>query len=348
MKKVISVILAVMISLSCLALFASAADSYPVETAFSKNGAYTVTAEIFECDEADYDYYKVWYPAELADIEGKLPVIIFNNSSGMTDNTVETQTMMKAFASWGFIGLTNNHKKTGFGDSASKGLDFLMALAADEESIFYDRIDFDAVGLCGHSQGGSGAFNAASEGMYANSHMFTSICAISAPHSELAASEWQQTPYNISKVSAPAFLIAGTKSDEAGYMLDSGICPLGMGLIANMKAINNDNVVIGRIKDAWHVDTQAESQAYAIAWFMWTLKGDEFAATAFTGEGAELFNNNKWQDVYNKQSENLPENPDPYDPEVFDNSIFIEIYKAFSDIIDRILNFFMSLISNFV
>ena len=56
----------------------------------------------------------------------------------------------------------------------------------------------------------------------------------------------------------------------------------------------------------------------------------------------------KWQDVYNKQSKDLPENPDPYDPAVFDNSIFIEIYKAFSDIIDRILNFFMSLISNFV
>lgn len=338
MKKIISVILAVLTAFSCFVFVSFGAEAgYPVEEKFSKNGESEVKTASFESGEQDYDRYDIWYPAELENSTEKYPVIIYNNSSGMTDATVDTQNMMTAFASWGFVALGNDHTSSGFGDSASKGLDFLMKLAADEESIFYGKLDFDAVGLCGHSQGGTATFNAASEGKYANSYVFKSICAISTPHTELAASDWQKTPYDPSKVSIPTFLIAGTKSDEAGYALDSGICPLGMGLIANMKAINNDNVIIGRIIDAWHVDTQSASQTYAIAWFMWTLKGDSFAATAFTGDNAELFRNDKWQDVYNKQSQNLPENPDPYNPEI--GGVFTKIFNSLADFIIRIIDF---------
>lgn len=344
MKKIVSIIMAMIMSLSCLSFFSFASEeAYPVEAKYSENGEHKVKTATFDSGEEAYEYYKVWYPAELENSTEKYPVIIYNNSSGMTDDTRETVKMMTAFASWGFVGLSNDHMSTGHGDSASAGLDFLMTLAADEESIFYGKLDFNAVGLCGHSQGASASINAASEGKYENSHMFKSICAISAPHSELAASEYQNTPYDASKVKVPAFLMGGTKSDEAGYVLDSGICPLGMGLIANMKAIDNDNVIIGRIKDAWHVDTQEESQPYVIAWFFWTLLGDEFAATAFTGDDAELYRNEKWQDVYNKQSENLPENPDPYDAETV--KTLTNIIRGLSEFFNRIINFIKNLFS---
>ena len=344
MKKIVSIILALIISLSCLSFCAFASEAeYPVEAKYSVNGAHKVKTAVFESGEEDYEYYKVWYPAELENSTEKYPVIIYNNSSGMTDESDDTVNMMTAFASWGFIGLSNDHTLTGNGDSASKGLDFLIALASDEESIFYGRVDFVAVGVCGHSQGGSASINAASEGKYENSGMFKSICAISAPHSELAASDYQKTPYDASKVKVPAFLIAGTKSDEAGYVLDSGICPLGMGLIANMKAIDNENVIIGRITDAWHVNTQSRSQAYVIAWFCWTLTGDEFAATAFTGDSAEIFRNTKWQDVYNKQSEDLPEDPDPYNAEVVET--LTKIASALSDFFNRLMSFVKKLLN---
>lgn len=343
MKKIISVMLALIISLSCLAFFTFAAEeNYSVEAKYSENGKYEVKTVTFDSGEEDYEYYKVWYPAELENSTEKYPIIIYNNSSGMTDDTTDTVNMMTAFASWGFVGLSNDHTLTGNGDSASKGLDFLIALAADEDSIFYGKLNFDAVGVCGHSQGGSASINAASEGKYENSHIFKSICAISAPHSELAASDYQKTPYDASNVKVPAFLIGGTKSDEAGYILDSGICPLGMGLIANMNAIDNDNVVIGRIVDAWHVDTQSESQPYVIAWFCWTLLGDEFAATAFTGDDAEIYRNPKWQDVYNKQSENLPENPDPYDAELIQN--LTNKLRLISDFFKSLINFVKTLL----
>lgn len=342
MKKIISIILALIIALSSLSFFSFAAEeNYPVEAKFSENGDYEVKTVTFDSGEEDYEYYKVWYPADLENSTKKYPIIIYNNGTGLTDDSRDTVNMMTAFASWGFIGLSNDHTATGNGDSASKGLDFLISLSEDEESIFYGKLDFDAVGVCGHSQGGSASINAASEGKYANSHMFKSICAISAPHSELAASDYQKTPYDASKVKVPAFLIGGTKSDEAGYIFDSGICPLGMGLIANMKAIDNDNVIIGRVVDAWHVDTQSESQPYVIAWFCWTLLGDEFAATAFTGDNAEIYRNTKWQDVYNKQSEDIPEDPDPYDAEA--TQTLQTIFSAISEFFNRLMNFIKNL-----
>lgn len=342
MKKITSIILALIVSLSCLSFCSFAAEeNYPVEAKFSENGEYEVKTVTFDSGEEDYEYYTVWYPADLENSTEKYPIIIYNNSSGMKDTSKDTINMMTAFASWGFIGLSNDHMSTGHGDSASKGLDLLISLSADEESIFYGKLDFEAVGVCGHSQGGSASINAASEGKYENSHMFKSICAISAPHSELAASDYQKTPYDATKVNVPAFLIGGTKSDEAGYRYDSGISPLGMGLIANMKAIDNDNVIIGRIVDAWHVDTQSESQPYVIAWFRWTLMGDEFAATAFTGDNAELYRNTAWQDVYNKQSEDLPENPDPYNAEAAQN--LKNILDAMSDFFKRFIDFIKNL-----
>lgn len=342
MKKITAIFLALIISISCLSVFAFAAEeNYPVEAKYSENGEHKVKTVTYDSGEEDYEYYTVRYPEALESSTEKYPIIIYNNSSGMTDDTRDTVNMMTAFASWGFVALSNDHTATGNGDSASKGLDFLIALSADETSIFYEKLDFDAVGLCGHSQGGSATINAASEGKYENSHIFKSICAISAPHSELAASDWQKTPYNASQVKIPAFLIGGTKSDEAGYVLDSGISPLGMGLIANMKAIGNDNVIIGRIVDAWHVDTQYQSQPYAIAWFCWTLCGDEFAATAFTGDNAEIYQNPKWQDVYNKQSEDLPEDPDPYDAETV--QILTKIFNTMNEFLTRFKNFIKNL-----
>ena len=41
------------------------------------------------------------------------------------------------------------------------GIDLVAAEAADPGSVFYDKVDLDRIGAAGHSQGGSGAINAA-------------------------------------------------------------------------------------------------------------------------------------------------------------------------------------------
>ena len=341
MKKAVSMILAIFVVFAGLLPTVFAAENeYPIEAYFSEKGSHTVKTLTLDSGEKDYKHYKIWYPADLENTAAEYPVIIFNNGTGMRDDARDTVNMMNHFASWGFICLTNDHTATGNGDSASKGLNLLLSLNDSFDSIFYDKINTNAIGVTGHSQGGSATINAASIGKYDNATVYKSICTISAPHSELAASPLQNTPYDASKVEVPAFLIGGTGAFDAGTRTSSGITPLGIAMITNMKAISNDTVIIGRIKDSDHGDTQPKSTAYVTAWFMWTLLDDSFAAGAFTGDDPELYRNEKWQDVYNKQSTNLPENPDPYDPDAASENIFTRLINAIRNLFAKIKEFF--------
>ena len=347
MKKLLSVILASLICLGVLpfSVFATGEkdESYPVENHFSQKGSHEVSTVIYDSGEKDYKHYKIWYPSDLETSTDTYPVIVYCNGTGCTYDTAEVKSTLEHFTSWGFVVVSNDHKNSGNGDSASKGLDFLLGLNENSDSLFYQKINIKAIGINGHSQGGSATINAASTGKYENSGIFKSLCAVSAPHSELAASAWQKTPYDASKVEIPSFLVGGTGDIDAGTKTSSGICPLGMGLITNMKAINNETVIIGRIKDSDHGNTLPLGAAYITAWFYWTLLGDSLAETAFIGENAEIFANEKWQDVYNKQSENLPENPDPYDPEAVAETPFNKLVAKIIELITKIGNFFKSL-----
>lgn len=349
MKKLLSAILASLICFSALpvGVFAANEETYPVESCFSQKGSHEVSTIIFDSGEQDYKHYKIWYPSDLTTGSDTYPVIVYCNGTGCTYDTAEVKTTLEHFTNWGFVVVSNDHTASGNGDSASKGLDFLLRLNENSESIFYQKINTEAIGINGHSQGGSATINAASSGKYENSGLYKSLCAVSAPHSELAASAWQKTPYDASKVEIPSFLIGGTGDIDAGTKTSSGICPLGMGLITNMKAINNETVIIGRIRNSDHGNTLPLSAAYITAWFYWTLLGDSFAGTAFVGENAEIFRNENWQDVYNKQSENLPENPDPYDPdaqpESFFGKLFAKIAKLFYKVFSKIKFFFQSI-----
>ncbi len=344
MKKIWTVILAVLLLLSGLpAAFAS--ESYPIEVHFAAAGSHSVKTLTINSGEKAYKHYKFWYPADLETENAQYPVIVYNNGTGQTDGLKETVDMMNHLASWGFVCITNDHKMTGNGDSAAKGLNILLSFNENPESVFFNKINRAQIGVTGHSQGGSATINAASVGKYENAALYKSICTISAPHSDLAASPLQKSPYDASKVQVPAFLIGGTGVFDAGTKKDSGISPLGMALIANMKAIDHDTVVIGRIKNADHGDMQPKSLAYVTAWFSYTLLGDEYAAGAFIGDDAEIYRNDKWQDVYNKQSDDLPENPDPYDPDAPNENIFTRILNTVKTFLNKITELLKKLFS---
>ena len=343
MKKVVSILICAVLFAGLFSVGSFAAESCPIEAHYAATGSHSVKTLTVDSGEKDYKHYKFWYLADLETSNAQFPVIVFNNGTGMKDDAKDTVDMMNHLASWGFVCITNDHEATGNGDSASKGLDLLLALNENAESIFYGKINREQIGVTGHSQGGSATINAASVGKYENAVLYKSICTVSAPHSELAASPLQNTPYDASKVQVPALLIGGTGAFDAGTKTASGISPLGMALIANMKAINNDTVIIGRIKNSDHGDTQPKSTAYVTAWFSYTLLGDEYAAGAFVGNDAEIYRNDKWQDVYNKQSDALPKDPDPYDPDAANDNIFIRIINAIKSLFSRISVFFNNL-----
>ncbi len=343
MKKVVSILICAVLFAGLLPICSFASESWPIEAHYAATGSHSVKTLTVDSGEKDYKHYKFWYPADLETSNAQFPVIVFNNGTGMKDDAKDTVDMMNHLASWGFVCVTNDHTATGNGDSASKGLDLLLALNENAESVFCGKTNREQIGVTGHSQGGSATINAASVGKYENAVLYKSICTISAPHSELAASPLQNTPYDASKVQVPAFLIGGTGVFDAGTKTSSGISPLGMALITNMKAIDNDTVIIGRIKNSDHGDTQPKSIAYVTAWFSYTLLGDEYAAGAFVGDNAEIYRNDKWQDVYNKQSEDLPENPDPYDPDAANDNIFTRIINAIKSLLSKIKEFFRNL-----
>ena len=343
MKKAISIFLCAVLFTGLLPICSFASENCPIEAHYAATGSHSVKTLTVDSGEKDYKHYKYWYPADLEASNAQFPVIVFNNGTGMKDDAKDTVDMMNHLASWGFVCVTNDHTATGNGDSASKGLDLLLALNETAGSVFCGKINREQIGVTGHSQGGSATINAASVGKYENAVLYKSICTVSAPHSELAASPLQNTPYDASKVQVPALLIGGTGVFDAGTKTSSGISPLGMALIANMKAISNDTVIIGRIKNSDHGDTQPKSRAYVTAWFSYTLLGDEYAAGAFEGDNAEIYRNDKWQDVYNKQSENLPENPDPYDPDAANDNIFTRIINAIKSLLSKIKEFFRNL-----
>ena len=45
-----------------------------------------------------------------------------------------------------------------------------------------------------------------------------------------------------------------------------------------------------------HDDMMYSAGGYIMAWFMWQLQGDEYAAKAFIGDSPELMSNQLYQD----------------------------------------------------
>ncbi len=295
MKKIIALTLCVLLLLSPLSLVAFAKATAPIHDYYAKAGTYKVTTALYKSGEVTYDHYKIWYPAAITASSKKFPLIVYCNATGCTYSTIDVPEHLEHIASWGFVVIANDQLLTGSGASASKGLDFMVRLSKTKGSIFYKKIDTNNVGLNGHSQGGTATINAASKGKFSNSDMFKAICAVSVPNGSLAASVAQNTPYDPSKVTCPAFLIAGTGAMEAG------ICPLNS-VVSNFRKMSNSKNVMGRITGQDHLGILDHTTAYTTAWFRYVLCGDTYAARAFQGSGAEILTNSDWQNVYTKQT----------------------------------------------
>ena len=154
---------------------------------------------------------------------------------------------------------------------------------------FYGHVDTGRIGVSGHSQGGVGVINAATENK--NGNMIKAIWSASPTNMELAESlMWDYDP---SKISCPVFLISSTGSADENLVV-SGV---------QLKSIYDtvpDTVtkIMARRKDADHGDMLSYADGYMTAWFMWQLNGDAEAAGAFVGGDAEILTNSLYQDQH--------------------------------------------------
>lgn len=263
-----------------------------IETRYLSEGKYE-NIERMELDAFEnYKKYIMYYPKKMGESSKKFPAVIFSNGTGVKVSKYEAQ--LKRLATWGFIVIGTEEEYSWNGFSSEMCLRLMIKLNNNEQILdwdtnpFYNSIDLDNIGVIGHSQGGVGVINAATENK--NGYKIKTIVALSPTNMELAHNlEWD---YNPSLIQVPTLLISGTGDiDEKTVVSNSQLLDIynsipGDILKVKMRRANVD-----------HGETISIADGYVTSWFMWHLQGDEEAKKAFVGDNAEILNNEFYQDI---------------------------------------------------
>lgn len=228
--------------------------------------------------------YTAYYPEELETVPQKYPMILIVNGTGFKATKYEPE--FKLYASWGFITVGNQDKGTGTGETTIEMLNYMLAENEDPESVFYQKIDVDNIGITGFSQGGAAVFNAITK--FEKSKYFKAAFALS-PASE-AGAEFTGYPYNSALVECPIAMFAGTD----GQFETEVVLPIEK-MRTQYEKISAPKVMARRI-GMDHDHMMYSAGGYVMAWFRWQLMGDEEAAGVYTGENPELLSNSLYQD----------------------------------------------------
>ncbi|MEY8745704.1 alpha/beta hydrolase [Bacillales bacterium AN1005] len=263
----------------------------PLEQKYIKMGTYDVSTIEYDSNDDEGVQTKVWYPTELTNTDHTYPLIVIANASDMSASRYEP--FFKHLATWGFVVVGNEDRMSSSGKFNAESLDLMLELNSNADNIFYGKIDINNIGIAGYSQGGVGAINAVTA--QENGHYYKTIFTGSAANFELSkALGWN---YDVSKITIPYFMTAGTLKNDTGEDNGIGVAPLSS-LIKNYDLITNDVLKVGaRAVNADHEDMLVHSDGYLTAWMMYHLQGDEEAGKAFLGKNAEILNNANWQDV---------------------------------------------------
>lgn len=276
-----------------------------IEKKYTEMGSLEVTSREYPSDDETIKKFVIWYPKELESGSGKYPVVLWANGTGSNSGTYTA--FFKHLASHGFIVVGNDDPNTRTGASLNAGIDLLLSENEKTDSPLCGKIDLENIGIGGHSQGGPAVFNMATAQPHAD--MIKTVYAVSATstyHTAIFKDGWE---YDISKVSVPTFMTAGTGTWDAGTAttkdqvnddekgIAQGICPL-WSLEENFNALPDTvDKVYARKKNVDHGDSYTQWDGYMTAWFSYYLKNDEEAGKAFYGDSPELASNENYQDV---------------------------------------------------
>ena len=258
-----------------------------LERKYIANGPYAVSKKENPVLQ-EFEKYTIYYPTSLESESRKYPVIVLCNGSGTPMSKYST--VANHFASWGFIviGTEENYSWNAFG--AEMSLCYLERWNENEmieetQSIFYQKVDFDNVGVVGHSQGGIGVINAITNTDHKDT--YKAAVSLSPTNKELANNLlWN---YDATKVDIPIMLIAGEGGGDDWVLT-----------LEQMQEIYTDipsAKMMARRKGTVHNEVLYMANGYVVAWFMWQLQGDTEAANAFIGTSPEITTNSYYTDT---------------------------------------------------
>lgn len=228
-------------------------------------------------------YNYVYYPEELETNKKKYPVVVVLNGTGVLPKKYKA--LFKHLASHGFIVVGNDDGSTGFGTSADETIEYLKKASTDKDSVLYEKIDLENIGITGHSQGGAGVFTSIS--IMKHKDAYKTAVALSPTHEETAlAFGWN---YDLTKIKIPILMIAGTKGDFE----TKAVIPLEK-MNEMYDKISAPKIMMRRT-DAEHREMLYMADGYVTAWFRWQLQNDEEASRAFTGDTPEILHNKLYQ-----------------------------------------------------
>ncbi|MBF6329453.1 alpha/beta hydrolase [Nocardia transvalensis] len=130
-----------------------------IEAAFAEPGPWAVSSQLgMGCCDSTGAAYDVWYPTDLGAHGVHHPIITWGNGTNAVPSQYDY--LLRHLASWGFVVIATENRNTGSGADIAGAVRFLIEQAADPSSIFHDRLNTEAVGAMGHSQGATGVLNA--------------------------------------------------------------------------------------------------------------------------------------------------------------------------------------------
>lgn len=238
-----------------------------------------------------FEKYEIYYPSDIAEMEGTLPAVIFVNGTGVAGS--KYQALQKHMASWGFITVATEeaHAWNGFSAEMSvRMLEMLNGLEGkymDKDNVLYGKVDVDNIGITGHSQGGYGVVNAITDQKNKESYKAAVILS-SAPYSENNDFMWEADP---SMIQAPTLLLSSTGN------FDAAVAPMESLQRVYDSIPDGVSKVLARRNAGDHGEMLYYGDGYVTAWFMYWLQDDAVAGEVFFGENAEIASNTNWQDV---------------------------------------------------
>ena len=264
--------------------FKQVQTTYPIEKRYLGYGMLAVSDIKIDLQSIErVKSLKIYYPNEMILYPGKkYPLIIMVNGTGWFYEKYEAT--FKHLSSWGFIVVGNDDPSTGLGDSVIKTLNYMINLNKNTESIFYNKINVEKIGLSGHSQGGGGVINAITN--FPESVFFKCAYSASAPTKPWTDTILSALKYECSKVKIPTMMTYEKQTPVNDMMY-------------NFEQYDkNLKVIVGIRKNANHGDMLVAADAYMTAWFCYILLNDNIAAQAFEGPNAEMIKNElNWEHV---------------------------------------------------
>lgn len=263
-----------------------------LEAAYLARGPYSKVTSREISTLQNFQKYLIYYPKALETGTETFPVVIFSNGTGVPASRYRA--VLERLASWGFIVMGTDEQNSWNGFSSEMCLRKIIQLneaeAVDgwDTNPFFHSVDLDNIGVVGHSQGGVGVFNAATENR--NGFRIKTIVAESPTNLPLAAAlDWNYDP---SAVRVPTLLLSGTGNADENLVVSGA-------QLADLYDTIPDDVPKFRLRrtGADHSDMVNAADGYVTAWLCWQLKGDSTAAKAFTGPDAEAKNNPLYQDA---------------------------------------------------